>query len=205
MKQTIIIDADFLNVITSASDGEKFFEDIVRSLDFQPLIHQYVADNELFNNNSAKRLIDDGIIQRVTYGEIFDDDFEVFYKQSFADYYYQMNNKEIPCSISNIFKYREAGHNLGEIHSCIMANFLNVSYLMSNDRGAKDLANTRVPNLHVMSIDDFIVYAAEHSQKLSHETIEFIIDVLISIKNSNNRYIIEKHRAKELRRMFVDC
>ena len=71
---------------------------------------------------------------------------------------------------TDIFHYRKARENLGEIHSCIMAHFLGLKYFMSNDGGAKELVIRRVNNnkfqLTVLSFENFLNLLVENKKNL---------------------------------------
>ena len=95
MRTQVIIDADFLNIFLSFKDGEILFKDIMESLGFSPVIHQYVADNELDVNQKAKQLIDENIIERIPYDKIFNDKYKKFYQIEFEEYYKEQNIENI--------------------------------------------------------------------------------------------------------------
>ena len=207
MRTQVIIDADFLNIFLSFKDGEILFKDIMESLGFSPVIHQYVADNELDVNQKAKQLIDENIIERIPYDKIFNHLYTIFYQIEFEEYYKEMNKKMWESDKTDIFHYRKARENLGEIHSCIMAHFLGLKYFMSNDGGAKELVIRRVNNnkfqLTVLSFENFLNLLVENKKKLSIDIKKRIIEKLLKVEN-NNGYIISKKDAKLIKKQLQE-
>lgn len=206
MGTQVIIDADFLNIFLSLEDGEILFKDIMEALDFFPVIHQYVADNELDINMKAQQLIKENTIERIPYEKIFNDKYKKFYQIEFEEYYKEMNKKKWESDKIDIFNYRKARENLGEIHSCIMAHFLELKYFMSNDSGAKELVKRRVNNnkfqLNVLSFKNFLDLLVENKEKLSAEVKNQIIERLLKVKNDNG-YIILKKYAKYIKNQLT--
>ena len=197
MRTQVIIDADFLNIFLSFKDGEILFKDIMESLGFSPVIHQYVADNELDVNQK----------ERIPYDKIFNDKYKKFYQIEFEEYYKEMNKKMWESDKTDIFHYRKARENLGEIHSCIMAHFLGLKYFMSNDGGAKELVIRRVNNnkfqLTVLSFENFLNLLVENKKKLSIDIKKRIIEKLLKVEN-NNGYIISKKDAKLIKKQLQE-
>lgn len=54
-----------------------------------------------------------------------------------------MNSEAIPAKFDEIIKHR-AKKNMGEIRSLVLAHYLGIPVFMSNDRGAKQLAQSKI-------------------------------------------------------------
>lgn len=54
-----------------------------------------------------------------------------------------MNSEAIPAEFGEITRHH-AKRNMGEIHSLILAHYLGIPVFMSNDSGAKQLAQSRI-------------------------------------------------------------
>ena len=130
-----------------------------------------------------------------------------FYQIEFEEYYKEMNKKMWESDKTDIFHYRKARENLGEIHSCIMAHFLGLKYFMSNDGGAKELVIRRVNNnkfqLTVLSFENFLNLLVENKKKLSIDIKKRIIEKLLKVEN-NNGYIISKKDAKLIKKQLQE-
>lgn len=201
MKTQVIIDADFLNIFLSIENGGNLFIEIMKALECEPIIHEYVEKNELFEDK-AKKLLENKYIRCMTYDEIFKKPYyKEIYEETFKKFYSYINNdKTLELGKCNLYNYRKAGENLGEIHSCVMSMFLEIEYFMSNDRGAKDLAITRVNSnkfeMTVLSFSDFFDFLINNKGKLSNHLKQEIIDKLLPARNSNGNYILTKQRSR---------
>lgn len=105
----------------------------------------------MLSNIYIKSLVTNGFISIIEYKNFLYDDFDKqFYKTTFENFYEYMNNKKL--KNFDIFKDHKAKHNLDEIHSLITAQYLNIPLFMSNDKGAKELAVSKI-NTNSFKID----------------------------------------------------
>lgn len=72
-----------------------------------------------------------------------EDWYKTQYIDDFVDYYDYMNSEAIPAEFGEITMHH-AKRNMGEIHSLIFAHYLGIPVFMSNDSGAKQLAQLRI-------------------------------------------------------------
>ena len=139
----VALDTDFINVITEyrACDPATLFCDIFEALGKTPVVHPFVAECELMHNAVARGLLENGVIQKISYEEFLpneDAEMKTFYTTMFRE----LNTKITGCSLSekiNIFA-SNAGHSFGEVHTVLMAVELGIPLFYSNDRGAKAAA-----------------------------------------------------------------
>lgn len=147
----VLLDADFCNIILKNPNNITYFKSIFEILNINPAIHTYVFNNELFNNTYIKSLVTDGFISIIEYNNFLYNDFDKqTYKITFENFCEYMNNQKL--KDFNIFKDHRAKHNLGEIHSLITAQYLSIPLFMSNDKGAKELAKSKI-NTNNFKID----------------------------------------------------
>lgn len=155
MECRVLVDSDFFTMIAPCKNIAKekeFVKSVFDSLNKKPCIHPFVAKEELFNNEVVKLLIDDGYITVIDYNSVLKESWiEQQYVDNFVTYYDYMNSEKIPSSLSEITRHR-AKKNMGEIHSLIFAHYLEIPLFMSNDKGAKKLAETKINSQH-FSID----------------------------------------------------
>lgn len=147
----VLLDADFCNLILKKPDNIPFFKDIFKILNKKPAVHTYILKHELLNNIHIQHLVKEGFIKIIEYDYFLASEFDKHsYKIAFEDFYLYINGKEL--NNFNIFIDRRAKHNLGEIHSLITAQYLNIPLFMSNDHGAKELAKSKI-NTSMFKID----------------------------------------------------
>lgn len=155
MECRVLVDSDFFTMIAPCKNIAKekeFVKSVFDSLNKKPCIHPFVAKEELFNNEVVKLLIDEGYITVIDYNSVFTEEWiKQQYIDDFVTYYNYMNSEKIPSSFSEITRHR-AKKNMGEIHSLIFAHYLEIPLFMSNDKGAKKLAETKINSQH-FSID----------------------------------------------------
>lgn len=72
-----------------------------------------------------------------------EDIFKTQYTDTFVDFYKFMNEEIIENSFETIIQHHSQ-KNMGEIHSLILAQYLNIPIFMSNDNGAKELARRKI-------------------------------------------------------------
>lgn len=179
----VLLDADFCNLILEKSDNIPFFKSIFEILNIKPVIHIYVLHNELFHNVYIKSLVNNGFIQVLKYDDFLVDSFyKRSYQNTFEDFYEFMNNTKLESF--NVFKDHKAGHNLGEIHSLITAQYLNIPLFMSNDKGAKELANSKI-NTDAFKVDvQNIIEVVERCKSIEPNKLDN--KIIRSIKKSHS-------------------
>jgi len=154
MENRVVIDSDFCNMIAPGKDINKekiFFRSIFDSLQKKPIIHVFVFKQELLTNTAIKELEYENYIEVVDYKSFLPSDiFKTQYIETFADFYFFMNGESINNSFPDIITHR-AKKNMGEIHSLILAHYMNIPIFMSNDNGAKNLAKSKI-NTQAFSI-----------------------------------------------------
>lgn len=155
MECRVLVDSDFFNMIAPCKNIAKekeFVKSVFDSLNKTPCIHPFVAKAELFDNEVVKQLIGEGYITVIDYDSVLTAEWiKQQYIDDFVTYYDYMNSEKIPSSFSEINRHH-AKKNMGEIHTLIFAHYLEIPLFMSNDNGAKKLAETKI-NTQRFSID----------------------------------------------------
>lgn len=135
-----VIDADFFIKMTAYDTGGTLFLQLMKDLDLQPIMHQYVAGIELKKVEIAQTLIEEQKIQVVDYDDYMK---EPSSKEDYLDYflraYERMNLYDFPKN-EDIFTYHAVDESLGEIRSIYMAKMMGYPIFMSDDRLARKLA-----------------------------------------------------------------
>lgn len=147
MDNRVLVDSDFCNMIAPGNTIPKekaFVKSIFDSLGKAPIIHTFVYNEELLTNSAIKELVEESYIEIIEYDAFLTEDwYKTQYIDDFVDYYDYMNSEAIPAKFDEIIKHR-AKKNMGEIHSLILAHYLEIPIFMSNDRGAKQLAQSKI-------------------------------------------------------------
>lgn len=156
----LLLDCDFcnsINEIRNADDNEKIelFKNIFEKLEKGAYVHEYVYEHELIANDLMKKLKDMHLIEILKYDDIFDSDSaRQYYEITFNEYYNYLNDENFN---GGVFRSRYAGKNMGEIHSLIAAQNFGIHIFLSNDGGAKSLAENKISKsygIKVYSIKD---------------------------------------------------
>lgn len=147
MKNKVVLDSDFCQILLSKNNKEKaklFFKNVFVCLDLHPCLHEYVYNEELFNIDSVRDLVNENFIQVISIKDLTSSiDDRKLYVILFKDYYKYMNEQEW-IDKDDVFSKRYARKNMGEIHSLILALYLKIPCFFSNDKGAKTLAKNKI-------------------------------------------------------------
>ena len=193
----VIIDTDFLNKITLApgvDNGRDLFIRTMNELNVKPVVHYYLAQREMtVNNTVATELLDAGYIK------VYDkDDFiknaedESLYQEYFRKWYNFLNWNSLEKDV-DVFSLYRANHSLGEIHSALLAYFMKLDIIMSDDSDARNLVSySGLRNVKVWNLID--VYSFIGKKDMKSITIE---EVECIIRSENPRDSIKLKRIKK--------
>jgi hypothetical protein len=171
----IVVDSDVMNYFNELPNGKDHFSTLMKAIDRQPVMHIFVKKEELYSNKTVENLISSDGIEIIDYPDFLTDENKQLYKEIFGVLYASLNSESLP-KYFNIFTGRLAEKNMGEIHSCILAQYLDIDILFSNDHGAKDLAN------QFFNVGDF---------KLKVKTLQ---EILVELGNEKSK-LISKEEA----------
>lgn len=142
---TAVFDADFIQTIASVqtTPPSELFDKLTSDLDCNPVVHPFVAEEELLACELAKNKISEGLLRVVAYSEFIKTEFQKqHYIQTFLDAYrwltLQESGKEEAPPTDDIF-HHFSGYDFGEIHSVLMAAELEIPLFYSNDHSSKSL------------------------------------------------------------------
>ena len=205
-----IIDTDFFNKITQAPNipyGKDLFIRTMDELGVQPVVHYYLAERELqVDNPIATELLDSGYL-KVYYKEdiVTNADSVELYKQYFRKWYNYLNvNKPRLEKEVDIFNLHRAKHSLGEIHSTLMAYFMDLDVIMSDDSDAKELVDyAALTQINVLDLVDVYSYIATKEEKyITLDEVENVIRCENS-KDSIKLKRIKKERFKKVKEIWL--
>lgn len=133
----VAVDTAFLSKLTEEDRRGVLFKNIMLQKGRAPVVHQYVYEEELFGNTAARNLVEEGSVRVVMFEEFLKDQSDKDqYDRLFRQAYKGMNGCQLSTKV-DIFTYRHEKENLGEIHTALMAQHLNIDLMVSHDAGAK--------------------------------------------------------------------
>lgn len=145
-KMEVLVDTEFLQKLSAEGKNIEGFKKVLAELDFQPVLHPYVADEELGMYSYFQKLVKEGYMRVATYDEFLKDEtdreFYSAYFQSLHDtlreYLEKSKSKKKLDKLKllpgqSIFEYRKAGMSLGDIHMVLMASFMKIPVILSDD------------------------------------------------------------------------
>lgn len=165
-KGQAVIDADFFNKFTDKDPTGQLFLRVMDEMGFSPIMHKYVLEEELLGNPIAKDLVEKGYIKILDYNDFLSSSNKSDYEEKFTMLYRSFNSQKFS---NDIYAYRHAKENLGEIRSSLMAWYLGIDILMSDDAGAKyyikSRLNSRRHRIEVYSVYDVLKAIGQKKDK----------------------------------------
>lgn len=150
-------------------------------LDYKPVVHPYIAEKELDVFPHFNKLVEEGFIRKAEYSEFIEDEDDAeLYEQYFPELYEEMreyleikgSKKQIEKLVipkgQTIYTYRRAGMSLGDVHMILMAFFLRLPIILSEDGDieflcsvAKRKISSDSYNLDIYNVMDLIMMIAK--------------------------------------------
>ena len=200
----VVLDTDYFRFITKDLWDSKLLIKIMDELEFKAVMHEFVYKEELHEHSFVKQLVDNNFIEVIGYDFLTQIDSEKVeeYERLFRFAFKGLNGKDFTSSIQ-IKDYHKEKSNLGEIHSVILARFLNYDLLMSNDGGAKTFIETKLNigknNIRVVNIEEtFTQLINPNNSNIKWSDIK---DVVKPLKRS--RYISDQEKFKRIHDLWV--
>nr|WP_288348555.1 hypothetical protein [uncultured Anaerostipes sp.] len=157
------------------------FKKVLVDLEYKPVVHPYIAEKELDVFPQFNKLIEEGFIRKAEYSEFIEDEDDAeLYEQYFPELYEEMREYlEIKGSKKRIEKlaipkgqtiytYRRAGMSLGDVHMILMAFFMRLPIILSEDGDieflrsvAKRKISSNSYNLDIYNVVDLIMMIAQ--------------------------------------------
>lgn len=175
----VVLDADFFRNITQYECGNGLICKLLSEANYFPVMHRYVADVELRNNNHLKDLIKQNKIQIVS-----DKEYISFPDIDYDDYFHMAYKKINGFELGDvdISEYGYDGmrpdESLGEIRSVYLAYKYNYSIFLSDDHGSvmiTDIVNTKKYKLNVKHLEDVLVEGYNSGWNLTWKDIRVTV------------------------------
>ena len=180
-KKEAIVDTCFFNKLSNNGKNIEAFKKVLVDLEYKPVVHQYIAEKELDVFPHFNKLIEEGFIRKAEYSEVIEDEDDAeLDEQYFPELYEEMREYlEIKGSKKRIEKlaipkgqtiytYRQAGMSLGDVHMILMAFFMRLPIILSEDGDieflrsvAKRKISSNSYNLDIYNVMDLIMMIAQ--------------------------------------------
>lgn len=180
-KKEAIVDTCFFNKLSNDGKNIEAFKKVLVDLDYKPVVHQYIAEKELDVFPHFNKLVEEGFIRKAEYSEFIEDEDDAeLYEQYFPELYEEMREyleikgakKQIEKLAipkgQTIYTYRRAGMSLGDVHMILMAFFMRLPIILSEDGDieflrsvAKRKISSDSYNLDIYNVMDLIMMIAQ--------------------------------------------
>ena len=145
-KKEAIVDTCFFNKLSNDGKNIEIFKKVLVDLDYKPVVHPYIAEKELDVFPHFNKLVEEGFIRKAEYSEFIEDEDDAeLYEQYFYELYEEMreyleikgSKKKIEKLVipkgQTIYTYRRASMSLGDVHMILMAFFMRLPIIFSED------------------------------------------------------------------------
>lgn len=180
-KKEAIVDTCFFNKLSNDGKNIEAFKKVLVDLDYKPVVHPYIAEKELDVFPHFNKLVEEGFIRKAEYSEFIEDEDDAeLYEQYFPELYEEMREyleikglkKQIEKLVipkgQTIYTYRRAGISLGDVHMILMAFFMRLPIILSEDGDieflrsvAKRKISSDSYNLDIYNVMDLIKMIAQ--------------------------------------------
>lgn len=180
-KKEAIVDTCFFNKLSNDGKNIEAFKKVLVDLDFKPVVHPYIVEKELDVFPHFNKLVEEGFIRKAEYSEFIEDEDDVeLYEQYFPELYEEMreyleikgSKKQIEKLAipkgQTIYTYRKASMSLGDVHMILMAFFMRLPIILSEDGDieflrsvAKRKISSDSYNLDIYNVMDLIKMIAQ--------------------------------------------
>lgn len=195
-KKEAIVDTCFFNKLSNYGKNSETLKKVLIDLDYKLVVHPYIAKNELDMFPHFNKLVEEGFIRKVEYNEFIEDEYDrELYEQYFGELYEEMreyfeieqSKKQIEkLNIPNgqtIYTYRRAGMSLGDVHIILMAFFMKLPIILSEDGDIEFLRSVAVRKisgdsykLDIYNVMDLIMMIAEKEDTIfSKKELEKVV------------------------------
>ena len=164
-KKEVLVDTVFLEKLSCNGKRLDFFREVLSALDYKPVVHPYIAANELDMHSYFDVLVDEGFVRVADYNEFLGDkEDRDLYESYFVDIHNklreyleaaggkkQLEELALPKG-QDVFSYRKAAMSLGDVHMILMAFFARMPIVLTED---SDIGILRSITKRIMGSDTY--------------------------------------------------
>lgn len=145
-EKEVLVDTVFLEKLSCDGKNLEIFKKVLSDLEYKPVVHPYIAANELDMHSYFDRLVKEGFVRVAQYSDFLCDDED---KALYASYFIDIHNtlrkyleaaggkKQLERLIlpagQDVFTYRKAAMSLGDVHMILMAFFTRMPVILTED------------------------------------------------------------------------
>lgn len=145
-KEEVLVDTVFFEKLSCGGKNLENFKKVLSCLEYKPVVHPYIAANELDMYQYFNGLVAEGFVRVANYNEFLcDDEDKALYESYFIDIHNtlreylnaaggkkQLEKLVLPAG-KNVFTYRKASMSLGDVHMILMAFFTRMPIILTED------------------------------------------------------------------------
>lgn len=145
-KKEVLVDTAFLEKLSCDGKNLETFKKVLSDLEYKPVVHPYIAANELDMHSYFDKLVAEGFVRVAQYSDFLcDDEDRALYESYFIDIHDALREyleatggkkhleKLVLPSGQNVFTYRKAAMSLGDVHMILMAFFTRMPIILTED------------------------------------------------------------------------
>lgn len=173
-----ILDTCFLEKFKKGTNISPDFNLLMTTVGFELLIHPYVYEYEMNMSSYANKIINQNGCRVVDYSDFISSEaFRLYYRGLFIEIYNEFYKRLVSLESpkvdkmhlldekTNVFEVRFSGSSIGDVHIILMALFMNIPIILSEDSDmeliysiAKSKVNSDQYQLNMYRIKDVIDY-----------------------------------------------
>ena len=198
-KKEVLVDTVFLEKLSCDGKNLETFKKVLSDLEYKPVVHPYIATNELDMHSYFDRLVAEGFIRVAQYSDFLcDDDDRALSESYFIDIHNtlreyleaaggkkQLEKLVLPTG-QDVFTYRKAAMSLGDVHMILMAFFTGMPIILTEDSDidvlrsiTKRKMGSETYALEIYSAVDVLIMIAEKEETIFEKND--LVDIVKSI------------------------
>lgn len=145
-KKEVLVDTAFLEKLSCDGKNLETFKKVLSDLEYKPVVHPYIAANELDMHPYFDKLVAEGFVRVAQYTDFLcDDEDRTLYESYFIDIHNSLREyleaaggkKQLVQLVlptgQDVFTYRKAAMSLGDVHIILMAFFTRMPIILTED------------------------------------------------------------------------
>ena len=192
-KKEVLVDTVFLEKLSCDGKNLDIFREVLSDLEYKPVVHPYIAANELDMHSYFDKLVAEGFVRVASYNED---------KELYESYFVDIHNKlreyleaaggkkqleklVLPVG-QDVFSYRKAAMSLGDVHMILMAFFARMSIVLTEDSDigilrsiTKRIMGSETYTLNIYNAVDLLIMIAEKDKSGFNKND--LVDIIKSI------------------------
>lgn len=198
-KKEVLVDTVFLEKLSCDGENLEIFKKVLSDLEYKPVVHPYIAANELDVCSYFDRLVKEGFVRVAQYSDFLCDDED---RELYASYFIDIHNtlrkyleaaggkKQLEKLVlppgQDVFTYRKAAMSLGDVHMILMAFFTRMPVILTEDSDidilrsiTKRKMGSETYALDIYSAVDLLIMIAEKEDSVFDKND--LVDIVKSI------------------------